>query len=252
MATLAPRRSRVRSERGFFVAMAAAMLFTVLVGFAPTYYLLPWLQGVTVRGVAGAAALTPIVHVHAIIFSAWILLFIAQTSLVAIGRTDLHRWLGPAALAFAPLVVAVGLWTAIDSGRARNTPPGWANAEAFLALPFTSIGLFGGFVAAGFVWRRRSDVHKRLMLLGTIAMMVPALARIVRNFDPPLLPPGVAGALVLVNLFLAALVAFDLSRRGRIHPVTFWGVAIHLLSWPFRLHVGETGAWQAFAGSLLS
>jgi hypothetical protein len=147
-------------------------------------------------------------------------------------------------------VTVIGLVTAIAAGRRGSSPPGWDD-RAFLLVPVTSVLLFAGFVAAGFVRRRRADWHRRLMLLGTIAMLVPALARIVNMAGLPFLPRGVAGGLVLVNLFLLALAAFDLKRLGRLHPATIWGIAIFLLTWPARLLLGETGPWQAFARTLI-
>jgi hypothetical protein len=250
MATLARPRPPLNAEGKFFTGMAAAMLVTVFVGFAPTYYLLPWFNGVTTRGVAGAAALTPLVHVHALVFSGWLILFIAQTGLVAARRTDIHRALGGAGLALAGAVTVIGLVTAISAGRRGSSPPGWDD-RAFLLVPVTSVLLFAGFVAAGFVRRRRADWHKRLMLLGTIAMLVPALARIMNMIALPFLPRGVAGGLILVNLFLLALIAFDLKRLRRVHPATLWGIAIFLITWPARLMLGETGPWQAFAAALI-
>ena len=89
------------------------------------------------------------------------------------------------------------------------------------------------------------------MLLATIALLVPALARIMRMTQPPFLPPGVWGALIVVNLYLGALIAYDLISTGRLHEATLWGVAVHLLSWPARLTLGYTESWQAFASSLL-
>ncbi len=249
--TYAPARYRLSAERLFFTGMAAAMLVTVFVGFGPTYYLLPWMQGVTVRGQAGGAGLTPLVHLHAVVFSAWILLFMTQTGLIAARRPQVHRWLGAASAGLAAAVIVIGLWTAIASGREHSTPPGWANDEAFLIVPFMSIALFTGFFAAGFAWRRRPDYHKRLMLLATVAMMVPALARITRMIQPSVIPGGVWGALILVNLFFLALVAFDLVRLRRVHPATMIGVAINLVSWPARLRLGYTDAWQGFADSLI-
>jgi hypothetical protein len=250
MATLARPRLVLNAERKFFTGMAVAMLVAVFVGFAPTYYLLPWFNGVTSRGVAGGAALTPLVHVHALVFSAWLILFIAQTGLVAARRTDIHRRLGGTGLALAAAVAVIGLMTAISAGRRGSSPPGWDD-RAFLLVPVTSVLLFAGFVAAGFVRRRRADWHKRLMLLGTIAMLVPALARIVNMAALPFLPRGVAGGLILVNLFLLALVAFDVKRLSRLHPVTIWGIAIFLVTWPARLLLGETGPWQALARTLI-
>jgi hypothetical protein len=251
MATLVQPQLRFDVERRFYLGMSAAILITVFIGFAPTYFLLPWMQGVTVRGQAPGAGLTPLVHLHAILFSSWVILFGVQAGLITGKRYDVHRALGGAALFLAISVLVIGVWTSVYSARLGNTPPGWANKEAFLPVPLIGMALFAGFVTAGFLWRRRSDFHKRLMLLGTIAMLVPALARIMRMTDWPLLPPGVWGALIVLNVYLAALVIFDLRQIGKVHPVTLFGVGIHLLSWPGRLYVGYAEPWQAFARWLL-
>ena len=42
------------------------------------------------------APLPAIIHVHAAVFTCWLVLFIAQTTLVSAGRTDIHRRLGVA------------------------------------------------------------------------------------------------------------------------------------------------------------
>jgi hypothetical protein len=247
----APERWGPHADRWFFVGMAVAVLVTVFVGFAPTYYLLPWLKGVTVRGAAGGSSLTPLVHVHAVVFSAWTVLFLVQTGLIATRRTRVHRRLGVAGLFLAAAVVVLGIGIAIYSARLDNTPPGWTNAAAFLPVPLTSIALFLGFVTAGSIQRRRADFHKRLMLLATISLTVPALARIVRMADIPLLPTGVWGALIIVNLFLVAMMVYDVGRLGRLHRATAWGIVVFLVSWPFRLLLGDTAAWQAFAATLI-
>jgi phosphatidylserine synthase len=79
-------------DRRFFTGMAIAAALTVFVGFAPTYY---------VRGLSEAHPLSPLVHLHGIVSTAWILLFLSQTSLVAARRTDLHRRLGIAGVVLA-------------------------------------------------------------------------------------------------------------------------------------------------------
>jgi hypothetical protein len=231
--------------------MSIAVLAIVFVGFAPTYYLLRWIGGVTVRGAAGGSSLTPIVHVHAVVFSAWIVLFLVQTGLIAAHRTRIHRRLGIAGILLAATLVVFGIGIAIYSARLDNTPPGWTNAAAFLPVPLTSIALFMGFVTAGFVQRRRADFHKRLMLLATISLTVPALSRIVRMMDIAVLPTGVRGALIIVNLFLVAMIVYDFGRLGRLHRATAWGSVILLVSWPFRLLLGDTAIWQRFASTLI-
>ena len=74
-------------DRRFFTGMAIASLLTAFVGFAPTYYL---------RGLSDAPPLPTLVHVHGLLSTAWLLLFLTQASLVAAHRTDIHRRLGVA------------------------------------------------------------------------------------------------------------------------------------------------------------
>jgi hypothetical protein len=251
MATLAQRPTRFSSERMFFMSMAAWMAVTIFVGFAPTYYLSPWLHGVTSRGVSGGAELTPLIHLHGAIFTSWMVLFCAQVGLIASGRAEVHRLLGLLSLALAPAMLIIGYLTATGAARAGSSPPGWDD-KAFLLIPLTSLVLFGGLFVAALMNRQRPDYHKRFMLLATIALLLPALARLVRYFDLPLLPVGVLGGLVLLNLYPLTLVAFDLKQRGRVHPATMWGAALFFLAWPGRLVLGSSAAWQHLARALVS
>ena len=251
MATLARPTIRINADRLFFSGMAVAIAATIFVGFAPTYYLYPWFHGVTSRGVAGGASLTPLVHVHALVGSLWIILFITQAGLIARRRHDLHRKLGAASLFLATALIVVGYLTAVDAARAGSSPPGWDD-KAFLLIPLSSLVLFGSFVVAGVLNRHRPDRHKRLMLLGTIALLLPALARLVRMIGAPFLPVGVLGGLVVLNFYVAALVVFDLIRLGKVHPVTLWGALIFLIAWPARIWLGYTDAWQNVAQLLIS
>src|SRR5262249_58275322 len=73
------------AHRWFFRGMAFAVVAMVVTGFAPTYYLRP---------LFATPALPLSIHIHGALFTAWVLLFLAQTSLVAANRTDLHRRLG--------------------------------------------------------------------------------------------------------------------------------------------------------------
>src|SRR6266540_6354206 len=83
-------------DRRFFTGMAIAAALTVFIGFAPTYYL---------SGTFGGRPLTTLVHIHGAIATAWILLFLTQTSLIAATRTDLHRRLGVAGALLAVLLL---------------------------------------------------------------------------------------------------------------------------------------------------
>ena len=97
-----------RRERLFYTGMAIAVVITVFAGFARTYYLRPYF---------GTPSLTPLLQLHGIIFTSWLVLLLTQTSLVAANRTDIHRRLGMAGAVIAVLMVLVGSATAIIKRR---------------------------------------------------------------------------------------------------------------------------------------
>jgi hypothetical protein len=227
--------------------MALAMLVFTFVGFAPTYFLSNLFDAANLRG---DAALTPLVHVHAVVSSAWIVLFVAQTSLVAAHRTDLHRIAGILGVLLAAAIVIIGIMTALESARTGRTPPG-RSPEAFLIFPLASVFFLAVLVALGAAWRRRAQYHKRLMLLATTAMLVPAGARMARHVFAGVLPPGPVGGMILTNVFVIALVGYDLRQNGRLHPVTLWAGGLLLLSEPLRVILSDTPAWRSFAAMLI-
>src|SRR5687767_10425498 len=102
------------SHRWFFGAMALALAATAFVGFAPTYYLLGLND-------SPAPALTPRLHVHAGLSTAWIVMLILQTQLIATGRRDLHKVLGFAGAVIAAATVVTGIMVALASERRVHT-----------------------------------------------------------------------------------------------------------------------------------
>ncbi len=235
--SLAPRVVRVRSrwrEHRFFTLMAVAAALTVFVGFAPTYYL---------AGLTGARPVSPLVHVHALAYTCWVLLFVAQSSLVAAGRVDLHRRLGLAAAVLVPAMLVAGSLTAIDAARRGVTAPGGPPAVDFLSVTIGTLVVFAVLVGAGLANRRRPDTHRRLMLLATIALLTPAIARLryYTGYSGPLVPIGGTCAFVVVCLVR------DRLARGRVHPAFAWGGAFLMLSLPARFALGSTAGWHSFA-----
>jgi uncharacterized membrane protein YozB (DUF420 family) len=249
VANVAPQ-ARLVSERQFFTGMALSMGLVTLVGFAPTYYLV---------GLNDAATpvLTPSVHVHGALNTAWILLLILQARLIAAGRRDIHRAAGIAGAVLATAIFVSGIFVAINSERRVHmaaTADTLADPYVFLIFPFASAGLFALFATLGVLNRRRAEAHKRLMLLATANLIIPALARIVNQVVHALGwagPPGVVGAVVLLNVFLAAMLVHDLNTRGRLHPVTMWGGGFVALTEVLRFVIGFSAPWQSFARSLM-
>src|SRR5690606_26204675 len=133
-----PAAPRVRPRR-FYLAMAAAVTLVVFLGFGQRYYL---------RAFGDAPPLRPLVHVHAAIFTLWLLLFLAQTALVAPGRVRTHRRLGIIGAALVPVMLGAGLAAAISGARNGWNPGGpFDDALAFLVVPFFDILTFTAFAA---------------------------------------------------------------------------------------------------------
>ena len=223
------------------------MTAVAFAGFARTYYLAGFNDG-------PKPVLTPIVHVHGALATAWILLLIVQTRLVAYGRRDIHKLLGLVGAGIGAAIVAVGLWVAIHSQRRVHTPTTadtLADPYVFLIFPLSSITLFALFVSLGVLNRQRSEAHKRYMMLGTLSMLVPAMARIVTQTTHGAVA-GVVGAMFIVDAFLIAMVIYDFYTRGRLHPVTLWGGLVTVLSEPLRFAIGYSEPFQAFAKMLMT
>jgi hypothetical protein len=229
------------SQRWFWLAGALFAALVVFVGFSPTFYL---------RNLFGTPQLSALKLVHGTVFSAWVVLFVAQTWLVATNRRGTHRVLGAFGALLLVAMCVAGYRMAIESGRSGFTPdPAKVSALSFMAVPLFDLGVFALLVSAALVLRARSDWHKRLMLVATLSLLPPAIARMALQFPPlPVLPIAFGGtALVIV----AAMVLDRVTLR-RLHPATLWGGLIVILSLPGRLLIASTQAWQDFAAWLIA
>jgi hypothetical protein len=130
--------------------MSALIALAILLGFARSYYLRPlvWAPSPPLSN------LTPLIHVHGLLFTGWIVLLVAQTRLVAAGRVDVHRRLGISGAAVAVLMIGVGTLTALQ-GVVRGVSPGGMDPRRFLAMPLFALVVFGLLLFAGL--RARHD-----------------------------------------------------------------------------------------------
>ncbi len=123
-------------------------------------------------------------YLHGLTLSAWFALLVTQAVLAGNGNLALHRRLGWAALALLVLIPVAGMGTQLAMpGRLRAL----GVLEDFRELVQTifwlnlfSVLQFVGFGSAALWWRKRSDLHKRLMLFASIGMVMPAAARLSR------------------------------------------------------------------------
>jgi FtsH-binding integral membrane protein len=227
-----------RYDHLFFSGMALAMLVTVFVGFAHSYYL---------AGVFRAPLPSMIIHLHGAVFSCWILLLVAQTSLVAAGRVDIHRRMGIAGFFLGCAMVVLGMFAATDS-LVRHTNLAGRDAQAFYIVPLTDVLIFGVLLFFAFGARRDSPAHKRYIYVATTALLIAAIAR----WPWELTQRNAFRAGLFSYLFLLALVAYDYLSTRKIHRATLWAATFLIFVEIVRFPIAQTAAWHSFAGWIQS
>jgi uncharacterized membrane protein YozB (DUF420 family) len=227
----APTRT-VPKDRVFYTGMAVFMAIIVFVGFSPTFFQRP----------AELPALAPLFTLHGVVFSAWMALLIVQTSLIAADRRAWHRTLGAFGAALALGMIVLGMLAAINSLNRGVAPLPGLDPRSFFAIPVRDIVTFAMFVGAAVYWRRDAEMHKRLMLLATIALLAAAIARTpgVVQFGPPMFY-GLQDLLIVIGM------VYDRITRGAVHRVWWWGLGLTLGSQVLFLAIAKTGPWLAFA-----
>jgi hypothetical protein len=199
------------------------------------------------RATVSGGPFTPLVHLHGALFTGWVLLFIAQTALVASHRLAVHRRLGVAGAVLAAAIILVTTSLAVATTKRGGAPEGVDPLPplAGLALAIFDMVNFATFVTAALVFRRNKETHKRLMLLASISITVAGVARL----------PGVFFLAPLAFYYLGyslvvVAVIYDLVSRRRVHKAYLWGGALLFASVPLRLAIAKTGLWHAFAQAL--
>ena len=224
-------------DRRFYAAAALLFSLIVLIGFGRTYYFKSFFD--TPPLPAG------IVHVHGLLMSIWVALFIAQVALISARRVRVHQRLGYAAIGLAVLIIVTGLATALRAAKfgSRSTPPD-IPPLVFLAVPFCDLVMFALFFGGAIYYRRTASAHKSLMLMTAINFLPPALARIPIASLQGLGPLWFFGAPTVLALLCLAL---DWRRRGHVNKVLLVAIVLLVASYAARLAIMTTDAWRAFA-----
>jgi hypothetical protein len=215
-------------DRWIFVAMATWFIVITLTGFVPD-------SAVQVAAVnAGERPPFPLVlHFHAVLMGAFLVLLLTQTLLMATGRVGLHQALGIAAFAIAPAIVIVGVilvptmfdqtWDALQvatGAEAEKLRGALARRENIMLVQMRLGVLFPLFLAIGLRARRgNAGMHKRMMILATAMALPNAINRI------HWLPMGYPASFVAVDMYVlvavAPMVAWDVIRNRRLHEA-YW------------------------------
>ena len=218
MATIAaPPVDRKASERKFYSRMALFLVFLVLLGFGPSFYL----RGLVPSYPRPNPTLPPTVILHGTVFSIWMALIVAQTQLIAARKHETHMRLGIAGMLFAILMIPIMYLTAVWQVARANQPP-FTDPLTWTIVPLATIIPFAALVWGGWANRRNAQTHKRLMLSAAImVVMGPSIGRL------PIAPPVLGGFTFVVLLgfvLFVPLIVWDRRTIGKVHPATKLGI----------------------------
>jgi hypothetical protein len=224
-------------RNAYFTWAAIVAMLLVLAGFARSYYL---------KAFFATPVLPTLLHLHGAILTLWFVLFFVQVRLVAVRRVDLHRLLGTYGAVLAVLVLWVSSAVAIQATRRDYLADPHSDA-ALSFLAFLLLGellSFASFVSIGLLLRRRPEIHKRLMLLGSCCLLGAPVIRIPLHFIQTLNLWGIIGIHDSVPI---AFILYDTIRTRRLHPAFLWGGITFLLVNPTLMFVSKTEVWIGFA-----
>lgn len=225
----------------FYSVMGVVAIVLVFTAFSPSLFFPS----------ARRAPLTLLAGIHATLTACWLLLFVVQCRLVATRRIAAHRRLGTAAAALAIALVATGYQATVVMTRRGFDLSGDLGLEpsdvlANLVFPLGDLLSFSLLVSLGYWYRRRSDIHRRLMLLATTgSLMAAPLAHLIGHFNVPGAPAVIL--IPMTCLFMASAV-HDRIAYGRVHRVSLWG-GLGLLMWAQgrAAFIGPSTAWHQAA-----
>lgn len=226
----------------FQVIAVAALAAALVIGFARTYYLKFLFDG---------PPLTQAARLHGLIATVWIVLHYTQARLIQAHRVTLHKRLGIFGACVAAVLAVQAVQLAIGRVADGHAPPG-RNPLQFLSVPLGTTAMFVLFVATALAMRRKREWHKRLMLLATMTLLMPAMGRLDTQFMIPLGLPRTWLPFLVTAGFVAWAWVHDWRHLGRVHPAYLVGGITLLASMWGRKWIGMTDAWMPIAQWLVS
>lgn len=223
-------------DRYFYLGMSLLVAAVVAFGFGHTI---------------GANLLHPdtprplILHIHAVVFSSWVALFIAQSALVRVSKVAIHRRLGIFGAMLGGVLAILGVTTALVMHHWHDKLN--AGSHASLSLPFNDMLTFSIAFGLAIRWRRRPEFHPRLMLIATCCLTSAAFAR----FPESMVPENAFYACVDLLLLLGVLRDLIVSRR--VHAVYRYGLPCMIASQAIAqyLLIATPPAWLAITHRIM-
>jgi hypothetical protein len=223
--------------------MAIALNVVVFWGFSITYFA-PLLSQQSAFG-GSVADLPLIVHLHGLSFFLWYLLVLLQAGLIASSNYRPHRRFGMVSVALVAIMVVTGLIIVtvnIHQPLQPGEPPIWI---LFGPAILSTLMLFVVFYTLAIRNRKRSDFHKRYIVVASTAVLGAAAFRVLLGILDPNLGNIPAGIL-LTNVFIIAGMLHDRYVDGKVHRAYWTGIIVCASTEVLFLALPHTAIGQAY------
>jgi hypothetical protein len=245
-------------DRWIYVFMAVSFITYTLVGFLPDS-----LMKMELVAAGQRPPFPAVLHVHSVLMGAFLLLLLAQTTLMATGRKQLHQTLGVAGLALGPALVIVGfilvptMYHQIWGGMQAAPPPiqaemqqGLRGFDNIMLLQIRIGILFPIFLAIALLARRTdSGLHKRMMILSIAPALPAAFDRM--TWLPTTLPASPIAPDLYTLAAIAPMLLWDVFRTRSLHKAYVIWLALFLASAIVINLLWDSEWWHATAPKLV-
>lgn len=226
-------KGRLRPQRWFYSSLSILAAMMVAGGFWNTYW-----KGL----IDGSIDKSWVVDLHAAVFVGWVVLFMTQAALIFRGRTDVHRKVGKFGIVYGFVIIGMGLFVSLNQLATRVAAGEVAEAQAFLLIPLVDMIIFPIFFVAAIYYRRKPELHRRLMLVATTELLTAAVARL--NLDNYLTAHWSVFVIWLAPIYLAMI--YDYLTQRIIHPVYVIGIIV-LATTMLRVFAAQSESWLSIA-----
>ncbi|MCF8879862.1 hypothetical protein L5876_08560 [Hyphobacterium sp. SN044] len=204
-----------RGERFFF--FYSLVLFAIVVTGFPLH---------AIVNADHLPPMRPLLHVHALLMGFWFALIVLQTGLIGRGQYALHKTLGATSLVLVAAMLPSGIFVSYENMLRTGSPQ-------ILYVNTLNATFFALYYLMALNWRNTPALHKRFMMLASLSLMFPALARVGYVLD---LNPFAVLPMWLVLLF--ALPAYDLIRERKIKRATAVGLILTVVYLGIAISIG--------------
>ena len=184
--------------------------------------------------------------IHGAAFSGWVVFYIFQSALVRTHNVRVHRSLGWLGVALGAVMVPLGITTAVVMGRFDTYRLHQKGGDAFLIVPFYDMAAFAVCLALAIYWRKKPELHRRMMLIATCGLLDAAFGRIDYVFNHSLY------FLCLDGVILLGVVR-DLAVIRRVHKVYLIALPVLMVCQGFVIYTLRSGShwWVRIADRIL-